>query len=184
MDHYTSDLHFFHRAKEIVERRGFTDVINMHQYMSYKWNQYVQPNDRVFIVGDIALPKAADIDELNDILKNLHGEKFLIRGNHDGEKLLKKIGYNFTWIKDRYIHKEKDGDKNQLLFLDHYPLLTWDRAHHGAWQLHGHCHGSLIAELSTRLDVGWDVWGRPITFQDIKEVMKVRKYLVVDHHQA
>ncbi len=182
MDHYTADLHFFHRSPYIVERRGFTDVINMHQYIGYKWNQYVQPDDRVFIVGDVALPKAADIDELNDILSKLNGEKFLIKGNHDNEKLLKKIGHNFTWIKDRYTHKEKDDGNTQRLFLDHYPMVTWERANYGAWQLHGHCHGSLTVGLSTRLDVGWDVWGRPITFQDIKEAMKDRKYVVVDHH--
>lgn len=182
MDHYTSDTHLFHNSPYIFENRGYNDIDEMHQGISSIWNTYVAPDDRVFIVGDIALPKSAQVDELNEILKSLNGNKFLVKGNHDGDKLLKKIGHNFTWIKDRYIHKEKDGDSIQRLFLDHYPVLTWDRAHYGTWQLHGHCHGSLTSELSTRLDVGWDVWGRPISFQDIKEAMKDRKYVVVDHH--
>lgn len=180
---YTSDTHLFHDSDFIVKRRGYTSIEDMHIGMIDIWNKNVDPEDEVYIIGDVALPKAAQIDECNRILKNLNGFKFLIKANHDNEKLLKKIGHNFIWVKDRHIVKEQDGDKKQSIFLDHYPILTWERAHHGIWQLHGHCHGSLHKEYeSTRLDVGWDVWGRPITFQDIKEAMKDKKYVVVDHH--
>lgn len=180
---YTADLHLFHNSDYIVKSREYSTIEDMHVGITDTWNKYVDPEDEVYIVGDIALPKSSQIDECNDILKNLNGIKFLIKGNHDGEKLLKKIGHNFVWVKDRHIVKEQDGDIKQSLFLDHYPILTWNRAHHGMWQLHGHCHGSLMVELSTRLDVGWDVWGRPITFQDIKEAMKDREYVTVDHHK-
>lgn len=180
---YTADLHLFHNSDFIVKSRGYESTDAMHIGMTDIWNRVVDPEDEVYIVGDVALLKTSQIDECNYILSTLHGTKFLIKGNHDGEKLLKKIGHNFIWVKDRYIVKEQDGDTKQSLFLDHYPMLTWDRAHHNIWQLHGHCHGSLMVELSTRLDVGWDVWERPITFQDIKEAMKDREYVMVDHHK-
>ena len=80
---------------------------------------------------------------------------------------------------------EDDGAKGGFrhLVLFHYPMLTWDRAHYGSWHLHGHCHGSLDPKfVSTRMDVGWDVWRRPISYEDIKRHLKDREYVVVDHH--
>lgn len=182
MNKYTADLHFFHNKEYILKNRNSSTMEELHLNMSQIWNINVDINDNVFIIGDIALCRNREIEQLNEILSNLNGNKFLIKGNHDEEKLLKKIEHNFVWIKDRYIVKEKDDGKIQHLFLDHYPLLTWKNAHHGSWQLHGHCHGSLIDKSSTRLDVGWDVWHKPISFEEIKEQFKNKTYVIVDHH--
>jgi len=62
--------------------------------------------------------------------------------------------------------------------------LTWNKAHHGAWHLHGHCHGSLPIDLKIpRLDVGIDPMGYvPVSYEQISRLMKDRIWTPVDHH--
>lgn len=67
----------------------------------------------------------------------------------------------------------------------HYPFLTWNKAHHGAWMLHGHSHGNLRAPETTRMDVGIDTRDdfAPYSFDEIEKIMSKRSYLIVDHHK-
>ena len=62
--------------------------------------------------------------------------------------------------------------------LDHYPARSWYKSPYGAWQLHGHTHGSM-ERLGRSVDVGWDsphITGsplhRPISFDELREFMK------------
>ena len=179
MKFFTSDLHLGH--KKIAEYSGYPHVDLMNLAIIQAPLDVRQPNDDLYILGDLSFCNA---DITNKFLSRLKGiNLYLILGNHDNEKLIKKISHHFVWIKDYYHMKIKDEDKNQHLILFHYPMLTWDRAHYGTWQIHGHCHGSLFDDHeSTRIDVGWDVWCRPIAFEDIKRYMWSRDYKVVDHH--
>lgn len=34
------------------------------------------------------------------------------------------------------------------------------------------------------MDVGWDVFKKPVSFEEIQEIMAKRKYLVVDQHRG
>ena len=65
----------------------------------------------------------------------------------------------------------------------HYPMEVWDKMHHGAWHLHGHCHGSLPA-VGKRLDVGID--NHPdfqiFTFEEVKAHMDKQEIVIKDHH--
>jgi calcineurin-like phosphoesterase family protein len=187
MKFFTSDLHCGH--KKIAKERGF-DTSNiewldgMNSTIIKSINNSVREDDELFILGDLSFMKP---DETLEIIKSINCKNlYLIRGNHDGEKTLKKIEDQFIWIKDYYKLKIKDEDVNggnQHLVLFHYPMLTWDRAHYGSWQLHGHCHGSLDSKYqSTRIDIGWDVWRRVITYEDIKRNMLNKTYTIVDHH--
>lgn len=179
MKFFTSDPHLGH--KKIAEYRGFPNVDLMNLSIIEGILDICKPNDDLYIIGDLSF---ANADITNELLSRLKGiNLYLILGNHDNEKLIKKISHHFVWIKDYYHMKIKDEDKNQHLILFHYPMLTWDRAHYGSWQIHGHCHGSLFDEYeSTKIDVGWDVWRRPIAFEDIKRYMLNKEYKVVDHH--
>lgn len=180
MKFFTSDPHLGH--KKIAEYRGFPNVDLMNLSIIEGILDICKPNDDLYIIGDLSF---ANADITNELLSRLKGiNLYLILGNHDNEKLIKKISHHFVWIKDYYHMKIKDEDKNQHLILFHYPMLTWDRAHYGSCQIHGHCHGSLFDEYeSTKIDVGWDVWRRPIAYEDIKRYMANKEYKVVDHHK-
>ena len=76
------------------------------------------------------------------------------------------------------------------IVLSHYPFLTWNKSHHGSWNLHGHSHGSLITSRpdsghpARRLDVGVDVWGfAPVSLDKLIDVMQDRAGETVDHHR-
>ena len=182
MQFFTSDLHFSHKL--MVEERGFTDADQMNTSIIQSINNVVRPDDDLFIIGDLSF---TNFENTEKILLSMQGRKHLILGNHDNLKFIKKLSHHFIWIKDRYMLKVKDEDVNggnQKLFLDHYPMLTWPEAHHRVWQVHGHCHNSLDSIYeSTRIDCGYDVWRRPIAYEDIKRYMSTRTYKVVDHHK-
>lgn len=188
MKWFSSDLHLGH--KKIAQERGFDITsdswqLDMNMEIITRVNSSVMEDDEFYILGDLSFMNYESTLFYLELIKckNI----YFIRGNHDGDKIFKNlIPLRFVWIKDYYKLKIEDDDSKggfRHLVLFHYPMLTWDRAHYGSWHLHGHCHGSLDPKfISTRMDVGWDVWRRPISYEDIKRHLKDREYVVVDHH--
>jgi len=72
--------------------------------------------------------------------------------------------------------------------MSHYPILSWNRAHHGSWHLHGHSHGGLMKTNQDYykrrvMDVGCNnIDYTPISYQQVKEIMLNRKVSGVDSH--
>jgi len=72
--------------------------------------------------------------------------------------------------------------------MSHYPILSWNRAHHGSWHLHGHSHGGLMKTNQDYykrrvMDVGCNnIDYTPISYQQVKEIMLKRKVSDVDSH--
>lgn len=180
MDFFTSDLHLGHKL--MADSRKHSSIEEMDSAIIETINSMVKEEDRLFILGDISFHNNKKTAELLSLIrcKNLH----LIRGNHDNEKMLSKLENYFIWIKDYYHLKIVENEIKYYLIMFHYPMIVWDRSHYGSWHLHGHCHGTLeIGDNSTRMDVGWDVWKRPITLEDIKRSMNSRLYKIYDHHE-
>ena len=67
------------------------------------------------------------------------------------------------------------------IWLNHYPMRTWDKSFHGAWHLYGHVHGRLREEDEANprllaMDVGMDACGyRPVNFEEVADFMKPRE---------
>lgn len=179
--YFTSDLHFGHAKVIEYSRRPFPSLEAMEAALIENWNATVTKHDQVYVLGDFSMASASRTDE---ILGQLTGQKFLVRGNHDrgmkGSALAR-----FAWVKDLYELKVADPETNgrQRVVLCHYALLTWNASHHGAWHLHGHSHGSLQAPGGRRLDVGVDCHGyRPISYGEVKAWMRQKEFRQVDHH--
>ena len=133
---YTADLHFGHANVVRMDHRPFADVGEMNEYLIKRWNDRVQNNDDVYIVGDFWY-KGAKLPQ--DILRRLKGRKHLIVGNHDG-KLLKNstaMSY-FETVND--LLTITDGDKQVVLC--HYPLAEWPRYYRNAYHVYGHIHNN------------------------------------------
>ena len=64
----------------------------------------------------------------------------------------------------------------------HYPMLTWNKSHHGSWMRQGHCHGSIQHPWNGKLlDVGTDPMKYfPISFEEIIPIMTSKQF--VNHH--
>lgn len=79
---------------------------------------------------------------------------------------------------------------HHLIVLSHYSILSWRDMSKGSWHCFGHSHNSLsknkwVAEnylTGKCLDVGFEAFGRPISFDEIKVIMDAKKVIEVDHH--
>ncbi len=174
---FISDTHFGHGNVIKYSRRPFSDVKEMDEAIIDTWNNVVKPGDRVYHLGDFSFHRP---EKSQRILDRLAGQKFLIRGNHDWS--IDKWAKGFIWMKDLEVIKI-DGQK---VFLSHYAMRTWESSHHGAWNLHGHSHGSLPRLPGYKqADMGVDCWGfRPVPFEEIKAQMDAIEFSPVDHHGA
>lgn len=184
-DWFASDHHFFHRNIIGFCGRPFTDTDHMHSMMIDQHNRVVAPGDRVWFVGDFSF---GEPEETTRVLTRLNGQKFLIKGNHDHQRRINGVnGYAGV-----FHYKElKFGDDHVI--LSHFPLLLWNRAHHGAYHLHGHCHGNLHYPPSLAnarvFDVGVDhihkITGdfAPVSWEWLQERLHRREFVAVDHHE-
>ncbi len=175
----TSDNHWGHANVIKYSKRPFSDVYEMNESMIDAWNKKVPKGAVVYHLGDFAFMKPKKIVNL---IRRLNGSIRLVKGNHDKGVLNPEVKKCFAWIKDYYESKTDDGTK---VVMCHYPFMTWNKSHHGSWNLHGHCHGSLKAPPTKRMDVGVDTTSdyAPYSFSEVKAFMDSRNYKSVDHHE-
>jgi calcineurin-like phosphoesterase family protein len=160
----TSDLHFSH--KSIITfcpatRAKYGTVENMDEQMIMEWNEIVKPEDKTYIVGDLAFTSA---EKATKIMNRLNGTKVLIKGNHD-EKLVKNSDFIkcFESVHD-YLEVNHDGHK---ICMFHYPISLWNQAHRGSIMAHGHLHDNLSGLEKYRVrNVGFDFTGKIVITMD------------------
>jgi calcineurin-like phosphoesterase family protein len=166
MKFYTSDLHLGHSKIIEYENRPFNSVEEMNAELIRRWNNKVKKGDEVYVIGDFSFMKG---EPTNEVLKQLNGQKFLVKGNHDAfisDKRFDPSG--FVWIKDYARVKDNNGPwTNGIeLVLFHYPIAVWESQHHGCAHLYGHVHGTKhnqheqapdVTKLPNAFNVGVDV---------------------------
>ncbi len=144
MRYYISDCHFYHRTLlTAMDKRPFSTIEEMNQAMIQAWNEKVRPNDEVVILGDFSWGSA---EETMELLKTLHGKKYLIRGNHDLYLKDKKFDLSlFGWVKD---YAELRDNKRKVI-LSHYPIVCYNGQYRvdeegkaKTWMLYGHVHNT------------------------------------------
>jgi calcineurin-like phosphoesterase family protein len=184
---FTSDTHYFHANVIRYSKRPFANAQEMNAAMIANWNAVVQPEDHVFHLGDFAMagPKGS-----LEILRQLQGHKHLVFGNHDvklrnAPDVLRQFATTHDTIQIKVLDPTANPrDQYQRITLCHFAYRTWHKAHYGAWNLHGHSHGSLIP-LGKQLDVGVDSVGfTPIDYVAVREIMSKREFVAVDHHDG
>ena len=175
----TSDLHFGHERIKIFcpkTRERFKDVTHMNETMISEWNAFVQPEDLVYILGDVAFTSTADAIK---ILKRLNGDKILIEGNHD-RKHLKDIHFRNCF---KEVHKYLDINYNGTkVVMSHYPFLEWDQMYRGSVHFYGHLHGGTTGMEKYRMqDVGMDATGMiAVSLDDV--IASALKREIKSHH--
>ena len=147
----TSDTHYGHANIIEYSKRPYQSVQGMNESLIANYNSVVRPGDLVYHLGDFGF---ADEKSLDEILRRLNGDKFLIWGNHD------KTLRNSARLQGHFVkcldYLEISVDKTRIV-LCHYPMLSWNRMAHGSIMAHGHCHGNLRYPFKGRIiDVGVD----------------------------
>jgi calcineurin-like phosphoesterase family protein len=141
---------------EHMDKRGFGSVEEMNDYIIKQWNSRIRHGDEVVVLGDFSVSNKGE--EVNDILRQLKGRKFLIVGNHD--RFLKDKNFNtqlFKWIEP---YKEVSDNKRKVI-LSHYPVMCYngqyrvdEQGNPKTYMLYGHVHNTfdeyLINEFQDR----------------------------------
>ena len=133
-------------------------------------NAQVGEDDTLWILGDFCFNRLEEARPYRERIRcrAVH----LVWGNHDHRSIGPLFGQA---IEQGMVHVE-----GQDIWLNHYPMRSWDRSFHGSWQLYGHVHGRLAREdearpdLLTR-DVGVDACDyRPLSFEELRAYMAPR----------
>lgn len=127
---YISDLHLGHKNCLTLDNRPFDTVEEMEHTIIHRWNSVVSKTDEVYILGDMFWNN----EDIKEVLPQLKGNLYLIRGNHD--RINADMTKRFVWIKD-YAEIKDNGEH---LILCHYPIAHWRNADYGTIHLYGHIH--------------------------------------------
>lgn len=131
---YIADWHYGHENILAFDNRPFKTIEEMNTALVERWNSVVTNSDTVYILGDMFWCKSS---EAFPVLDSLHGQKFLIRGNHDRSndgRFIKK----FAKV-DEYMEIDDNGRK---VVLCHYPIPCFKNHFYGWYHLYGHVHNS------------------------------------------
>ena len=126
-----ADPHFGHANMMVFEPpRPFANVEEMDSALIKNWNELVAPDDRVYLMGDVAMTKRGFLGAV----PHLKGRIVLVRGNHDNEKL----SFYSQWFDDIRACVPKKG-----FILTHIPIHEQSLAR---WSLniHGHLHSNVV----------------------------------------
>lgn len=143
----TSDLHFCHKnILKLGNGRPFSTIEEHDQALITNWNDAVNANDTVFILGDLCF--CNDINIITDIFKKLNGQKHIVFGNHDRTKvlaaLLKANIISSLRSYFEYSYITTTGLKQKFIMM-HYPILEWNGCIGGpnrnkSIHVYGHIH--------------------------------------------
>jgi calcineurin-like phosphoesterase family protein len=139
-----SDTHFGHDKactflKPDGERmRPFANSEEADTVMVERWNEVVKPKDRIYHLGDVAIPRRG-----LKVLERLNGRKVLVRGNHDIYKLSDYAQY-FDDIRGCFYHHE--------FMMSHIPLHPELFQQRFRGNIHGHLHSNYVRNEDGSLD--------------------------------
>ena len=176
MIYFSSDFHLNHDRQFIYKPRGFNSVYEMNDAIISRYNEVVNPEDDVYILGDLML---GDNDEGIRLIKQLKGNIHVVRGNHDSDARMELYSkcYNIVEITEGQFFKWN----GYHFYLSHYPTMTSNlekdpvlRKH--VLNLYGHTHQAtnFYYEIPYMYHVGVDSHNcYPISIENIiKDIQK------------
>ena len=164
---YIADLHFGHKNIIKFSKRKFKDVDEMDEIFIRRWNNKVDKDDDVYVLGDMIYKSKKPEKYLSRLNGNIH----IIKGNHD--MWLNSIDKNkYKNIKSINQYLEIN-DNGRRVVLFHYPIMDWNGKFRGTYHLHGHIHNNLSEALvfsrrtKNMFNVGIDIIGEPMTLDEL-----------------
>jgi len=132
-----SDTHFGHdkmyrftNDDGSLIRPWAKDAAEGDEIMIENWNAVVRPDDRVYHLGDVAIPRRAIAT-----LGKLNGRIILIKGNHDIFKLKDYLPY---------VQDIRATHKLDRFLLSHIPIHQKSLARWTQGNIHGHMHSNIV----------------------------------------
>ena len=175
MQWFTSDWHLGHSNIIKYCNRPFANVDEQDKAILDNFFSVVKKGDTVYFLGDLSFHVRTIKDTLMTIA--MAGIDFnVLVGNHDDADGIARFSKH-RLQKNVYRMMDIEIDR-QPVTLCHYPMLTFNRSHHGAWQLYGHHHnGGFHRDLPAavqgkRMNVGVDIHNfMPVSWDQVKAFM-------------
>jgi len=167
-----SDTHFGHQGictflkDDGTKVRPWSNAIEMDEKLIENWNKTVRPNDKIYHLGDIAIKRHS-----LEVLKQLNGDKVLIRGNHDIFKLK-----DYT----KYFRDIRGTCKFDCFLFSHYPVHIESIGGHIKCNVHGHLHYRHVLDENNNIHKNYEnvsvecIEYTPISFEQMKQNFKAR----------
>ena len=204
---FLGDPHFGHRCEHwetpLWRSRGYESVDEHDIDILARCNAKFNEKTNAFILGDF-LFGLDGLQRLKAYFDRLNFRRlFLMPGNHYAgfKQLVEDPGVTWQGKNLFGIYKVNATKEviiipnyfevyieHQPIVLSHYPIVSWNGQAKGSWMIHGHCHGNLYKSAAAHIydakiiDVGFDVWKTPLSFNDIRERFKDKQDLSFDHH--
>lgn len=164
-----SDTHFGHQAicgfvnEDGSKVRPFDQAEEMDQVMIDNWNRVVQPHDKVYHIGDVAMRK-----QFLPIMHKLNGRKVLVRGNHDIFELKEYV---------KYFYDVRGYHVLDNILMSHIPIHAGSLGRFKG-NVHGHLHGRPVMDENNTPDPRYlSVCVERINYTPI-EFCEVQKYFL------
>ena len=160
---FIADTHFGQKNIIAYENRPFATVEEMDKELIRLWNETVQKDDTVFLLGDFSFYNK---ERSAEICRQLQGNKLLVLGNHDRHPL--------QWYRDCGFQEVYNYPIIYAKFwmLSHKPLYINQNMPYG--NIFGHVHGNpAYADASSNsCCVSLERTGyRPLEFDEVKRRM-------------
>ena len=121
----TSDWHFNHNKDFIYTPRGVNNVWDMNEKIITNHNSLVEPNDYVYVLGDLCLGggSSENLRQCKKMIENMKGHLKIVLGNHDSAARIEMFAE--CWNVDAILGFADMIKYNKYHFyLSHFPTLT------------------------------------------------------------
>lgn len=172
MNYFISDLHFGHKNCMAFDNRPFKLIEENDETIIKNWNNTVEIDDDVYLLGDISWYNTTKTIE---IFNNLNGHIHLIKGNHDN-KLLKnrELQSRFCEITD---YKELDIGNGKHIVLCHYPIPCFNGHYYNDYHLYGHVHNSFEYNMMEHIKFQMEeLYDKPCNMYNVGAMMPYMNY--------
>lgn len=176
-----SDLHFNHDRQFVWGARGFNSVEEMNEAIIERHNSKVNPEDEVYICGDLCLGGCVEgITARNQtLIERLNGRIHIILGNHDTPARIEM--YRMCKNVVEVVYATMIHYRGYHFYLSHFPTLTANLEKESLKQrticLYGHTHQqtNFYNEIPYMYHVGVDSHNCfPVLLDVIIEEMKLK----------
>lgn len=154
---FTADEHYNHIKILDYCKRPFTSIEQMSETIISNHNKLVGKDDVTIHAGDFGWFKKQE--DAAKVYKRLKGNHIFLKGSHD------------RWLPENSKIMWRRHIDGQFVVVCHYAFRTWERAHYGSWNLHGHSHGTL-PPIGRQYDIGVDCNNfEPVSFEFLRSIM-------------
>ena len=158
---FIADFHFGHKNVITYAKRPFQTTSEMNNVLIKNYNKLIDNQDIVYILGDVSFLNTISTTE---IIKSLHGFKFLIKGNHDRKtnSAYRKMGFVEVYDKpivflDRYILSHEPIDESYIIPSNFV-------------NIYGHLHDKALNDYKWKYCVSVEQTNyKPVSFEEIQQ---------------